>query len=77
MIIYNYFEFVIFHLDIITNENNAEHNLRWSYIPNHPCRMLIIGGFGSVKTNVLLNLIRQKDSDVLNDKIYLCAEDLN
>ena len=39
--------------------------------------MLIIGGFGSVKTNVLLNLIRQKDSDVLNDKIYLCAEDSN
>ena len=39
--------------------------------------MLIIGGFGSGKTNVLLNLIRQKDSDVLNDKINLCTEDLN
>ena len=33
--------------------------------------MLIIGGFGSGKTNELLNLIKGQDSDNLIDKIYL------
>ena len=39
--------------------------------------MLIIGGSGSGKTNALLNLIWQQDSDSLIDKIYLYAKDLN
>ena len=43
-------------LNDITNENNIEHNEKWSYIPGHPYRILIIGG----KTNALLNLIKQK-----------------
>ena len=39
------------------NENKTEHNKNCSYIPNKPYRILIIGGLGSGKTNVLLNLI--------------------
>ena len=39
--------------------------------------MLIIGGFGSGKTNALLNLIKEQDRDSLIDKIYLYAKDLS
>ena len=39
--------------------------------------MLIIGGSGSGKTNALLNLIKEQDSDNFTDKIYLYAKDLN
>ena len=45
-------------LDSITNENNKEHKERWRYIPDNPCRIIIIGGYGSGKTNTLLNLIK-------------------
>ena len=31
------------------------HNPNWPYIPYHPYRMLIIGGSGLGKTNVLFN----------------------
>ena len=58
-------------LDSITNENNKEHNEKWPYIPDHPYRILIIGGSGSGKTNALLNLIKEQD-DI--DKIYLYAK---
>ena len=34
------------------------HNPYWPYIPDHSYRVLIIGGSGSGKTNVLLNLIK-------------------
>ena len=34
------------------------HNPNWFYILDHPYRILIIGGLGSRKTNVLLNLIK-------------------
>ena len=50
---------------------------KWPYIPDHPYRMLIIGGTGSGKTNALLNLIKEQDSDNLIDKIYLYAKELN
>ena len=46
----------MFNLDDIINENNDDHNLKWPYIPDHPYIVLIIGGSGSGKTNVLLNL---------------------
>ena len=61
-------------LDSITNENNQEHNEKWPYIPDHPYRILIIGGSGSGKTNALLNLIKEQD-DI--DKIYLYANELS
>ena len=47
-------------------------NKNWPYIPDHPYRILIIGGSGSGKTNVLLNLIKNQP-DI--DKIYLYAKD--
>ena len=61
-------------LDSITNENNKEHNEKGPYIPNHPYRILTIGGSGSGKTKTQLNLINKQD-DI--DKIYLYAKDLN
>ena len=64
----------MFNLGDIINEKNKEHNEIWPYIPDHPYRILIIGGFGSGKTNALLNLIKQQD-DI--DKIYLYAKDLS
>ena len=43
--------------DEYTNENNlTEHNLKWSYIPDHPYRILIVGSSGSGKTNTLLSI---------------------
>ena len=54
------------------NENETEHNLKWPNIPDHPYRILIIGGSGTGKKNALLNLIN-KHTDI--DKIYLYAKD--
>ena len=61
-------------LDCITNENNKEHNEKWPYIPDHPQRMLIIGGSGSGKTNTVIILIKEQD-DI--EKIDLYAKDLS
>ena len=41
-----------------TNKNKKEHNRNWPYIPDHPYRILIIGGSGTGKTNALSNLIK-------------------
>ena len=43
--------------DDYVNENKTKHNKTWPYAPDHPYRILIIGGSGSGKTDVLLNLI--------------------
>ena len=58
--------------DDYVNENKTKHNSKWPYIPDHPYRILIIGGSGSGKTNALLNLINNQP-DI--DKIYLYAKD--
>ena len=58
--------------DDVTKENIKEHNPNWPQIPNHPYRVLIIGGSGSEKTKSLFNLINQQP-DI--DKVYLYAKD--
>ena len=58
-------------LDSITNENNNKHNEKWPYIPDHPHRIIIIGGSGSGKT---INLINEQN-DI--DKIYLYPRNLS
>ena len=58
--------------DNYVTENKTKHNKNWPYIPDHPYRILIIGGSGSGKTNLLLNL---KESQPDIDKIYLYAKD--
>ena len=63
----------IINFDDYTNENKIEHNPKWPYIPDHPYRILIIGGSGSAKTNALLNLTKNQP-DI--DKIFLYAKDL-
>ena len=55
--------------DNYTNEIKTEHNSRWPYIPDHPYRILNIGGSGSGKTNALLNLINI--SQILIKYIYM------
>ena len=63
-------------LDSITNENNKKQNEKWPYIPDHPYRIVIIGGSGSGKTSALLNLIKEQDYHDVIDKIFLYARDL-
>ena len=58
--------------DDYANENKTEHNLKGLYIPDHPHRILLIGGSGSGKTKALLNLINNRSAI---DKMYLCAND--
>ena len=58
--------------DDYANENTTEHNQKWPYTLDHPCRIIIIiiGGSGSGKTNVPLNLINcQPDIDMI--KIHM------
>ena len=56
----------------ITRENKKEHYPNWPHIPDHPCRILIIGGSGSGNTSPLINLICNRPAI---DKIYLHAKD--
>ena len=58
--------------DDYVNENKTTHNKNWPYIPDHPYRIIIIGGSESGKTKLLLNLI-ENQPDI--DKIYLYAKD--
>ena len=45
------------------------HNANWPYIPNHPFRILIIGGSG--KAVVLLNLIKHQQPDIYKIDLYV------
>ena len=54
-----------------TNETKIDHNSKGPYIPDHPYRILIVGGSGSGKTNALFNLINNQP-DI--DKIYVYAK---
>ena len=58
--------------DDYVNENKTEQSSKWPYILDHPCRILIIEGSVSGKTNALLNLINNQ-SDI--DKIDLYVKD--
>ena len=60
----------MFNLDSITNKNNKEHNKKWPFIPDHPYRILIIGGCGSGKTNGLLNLIMEQN--YIGKTLFVC-----
>ena len=48
------------------------HNLNWSFIPDHSYKILITGSTGLGKTNALLNL-EQKRPDI--NKICLYVKD--
>ena len=64
----------MFNFDYITKEDIKEHNRIWPEIHYHLQRILIVGGFGSGKTNVLLNLI-DHEPDI--DKTYLYVKVVN
>ena len=47
------------------------HNPNWSYLSDHPYRILVFGGSGSEKTNVLLNLIKHQWPDIDNNYLHV------
>ena len=69
-----------YQIKVITMMKNCDqpveisHNLNRTYIPDHRYRILIIGGLGSVKTNMLLNFIKNQRPDI--DQINLYVKDL-
>ena len=58
--------------DDVTGENIKNQQPNKQQIPDHPYRILIIGGSGSGKTKVPLNIINYQP-DI--DKTYLYAKD--
>ena len=58
--------------DDVTKENIIEHNPNGPKIPDHPYRILIVGGYRSGEMNSLFNLINHQP-DI--DKSYLYAKD--
>ena len=64
---------------MINFDNYTEHNLKWPYIPDHPYKILIVGGSGSGKTNALLNLINNQpdiDKIIYTQKLHM-KQDIN
>ena len=55
------------------NQFEINHNPNWPYIPDHTYIILIIGGLGSGKNNVLLGLIKHQRPDI--DEIHLYVKD--
>ena len=60
--------------DDYVNENKTKHNEKWPYIPDHPYRLLIIGGSGSGETSVLLNLINEKNEQKWTK--FICMQEI-
>lgn len=58
--------------DDITNESIKWYNINLSWILDNPCRIIITRVYGSLKSNALLNFIKQQDDDNFSaiDKIY-------
>ena len=56
---------------MLYKKNIKEHNPNWPQIPDHPYRILTIGGYDSGEANSLFNLINHQ-SDV--DNIYLYSK---
>ena len=54
-------------LILMITQMKTKHNSKWPFIPDHLYKMLTIGGSGSGKTNVLLNLM---NNQIDIDKIY-------
>ena len=65
-------KYKIINFDDVTNENKTEHNPKWPYTPDHPYRLLIIGGVGWGKINATLNLI---NNELGTGRICLYAKD--
>ena len=60
----------MFNYDCIAKEDRKEHNKYWPEMPEYPCRIFIVGGFGSGK-NALLKVINHKPD---TDEILFYAE---
>ena len=60
--------------DSVANENKTEQNVKWSYIPDHPYRALIIGSSKSRKTNTLLNSINHQPD--INKNFLICKRSI-
>ena len=58
--------------DDVTKENIKEYNPDLPQVPDHPNRLLILGGFESGKTNSLFNLIIHKPEI---NRIYSYSKD--
>ena len=64
-----------YQIKVITMMKSYDQSVEINHNPSRPCfpdhlfRILIIGGSGSGKTDVLLNLIKHQQPDI--DKIYL------
>ena len=61
-------------MKVITSQDQSvdiNNNPNWLYIPDHPHRILIIGGSGSGKTYVLLNLTKHQRPDIDKDYVYV------
>ena len=56
----------------VTKRDIKKYNPNWPQIPDHPYRILIIGGPGSGKSSTVFNLINYQP-DI--DRIYLYAKD--
>ena len=64
----------MFNLDDITNEKNGDDNEKSSYNPDHPYRMLIIGGSGSEHLNDLKAFVEYSNT---MDDVYNNINDYN